>query len=62
MRDTARTQRKLGALTSQMKFIFSIPDADYSAQLEVSADSVEQAQQMVAETFPEAVFLGIQVQ
>lgn len=45
-----------------MTFLFSIPDADYSAQLEVSADSVEQAHQMVAETFPEAVFVGIQVQ
>ena len=42
-----------------MVFLFSLPVPDYTAQLEVSADSVETAQAMVALIYPEAVFLGI---
>lgn len=42
-----------------MSFIFALPVPDYSTQLEVSADSVESAQAMVAEIYPDAVFLGI---
>lgn len=42
-----------------LTFLFALPVPGYSAELEILADSVEQAAAMASQVHPEAVFLGI---